>query len=625
MLLLMLWGTCLICAWTGIGHMALVLTGAEERSWPFNAVIGVAVLVTLGGWMNLAGLIHSPELITIVVLGDLLFLFYVIRNRAEFAKCYSAFLKLAMWARVLAVGCTLLLLVITVHSLTFAKFSTFDDVPAYLTFPVKLLQFGSLPFEPFSERRVQAGLGANYFLQAFMLVIGDVRSLWFIDAGAGLILFVGCIFRAARKLGNSIEASLGLAALVLAVPLSHINLTYTVLPAAVFVSMFLVGTSERTSPMRGSVLLGLLAATVSLLKSTYLPPALLIAFGIPLLRFERKRWLRTVGEAMLAVLVFAFILLPWMVDMGRKEGTMLYPLLGKGYDIAAYGPVPHWINPGHYPIVLGLAMLVALASAAWVHFIVSRGYPYSAEISLLLLVGGVVAVPISVAVAGSSLLRYVSPFELPFCFLFLGSLMRIREKGARRLRFLQFSYAYACVSILAIESYAITHSHFDVYIPTKHGQIANFDDATVVLDAREIQTERDRAARLQRAIPAGQPVYADFMVTFPMDFRRNDFYVADFPGMASLPPGMPTQGSPMALRSYLLSRSIRFVAYSSRLAALREAGLSWPMGRSGTWPFVESINSVDVDHEIEALARTNRVIYDDGDNKVIDLLQPQPH
>jgi len=34
---------------------------------------------------------------------------------------------------------------------------------------------------------------------------------------------------------------------------------------------------------------------------------------------------------------------------------------------------------------------------------------------------------------------------------------------------------------------------------------------------------------------------------------------------------------------------------------------------------MQSLNSVDVDHEIEALAQVSRVTFDDGDVRVIEL------
>jgi hypothetical protein len=201
----------------------------------------------------------------------------------------------------------------------------------------------------------------------------------------------------------------------------------------------------------------------------------------------------------------------------------------------------------------------------------------------------------------------------------LGSLLGLSHAGASRPRLLPLAYLYASALLIAFDAYFATHSNFDLYLRADRREGPNFTTGTVVLEPADLRAEREQAARIQAAIRAGESVYADFMVTFPMDFRRNPIYVADFAGMASLPPGMPTQKAPEPLRLYFLTNHVRYVAYSAKLAELREGALGWGSSPSSTWPTVQSLNSVDVDHEIKELARTNRVIFDDGDVRVIEL------
>jgi hypothetical protein len=56
-------------------------------------------------------------------------------------------------------------------------------------------------------------------------------------------------------------------------------------------------------------------------------------------------------------------------------------------------------------------------------------------------------------------------------------------------------------------------------------------------------------------------------------------YVADSPGMSSLPACMPTEDVPPALWAHL-SHSIRYVAYSTKLIALSDDILNWPQSRA---------------------------------------------
>jgi len=626
---LCLWAVCLFLSWIGCGQSVLRLLRFSELSWPFSGVIGASLFIFVGGFLNLASLVNRPALIALVVLGDILFLLQLGLTKDRLMTHYSSFVQLPVYTRVLAVVCAVILLVISMGSLCYPKFNWSDDLFAYLTYPVKLLQLGSLPFDPFSERRIQSGLGASYFLQSFMLVAGDVRSLWFPDAGAGLILFAGCVYRAGRRLENAVLPCLGLALLVIAIPLFHGNLGMTVLPASIFASMFLAESAPRTSPILRSAMLGLLAAAVTALKSTYLPAAVLILPLMHLLRIRNGTMLRTIRDALVSALALLAVLVPWMLDMKRKEGTLLYPLLGKGYEMSAYGPVPHFISPGSYPAVVGLVALFIFVFAAIVHWLAANKASYAAQISTLVLAIGLVQLPLSVSVEGASIMRYTMPFDLPFVLILLASLMRISANGWTAIRRLAIAYLFTGGMILTMGSYAMTHDRFAIYaLSLGHPQAFYFykdvGGISATLNNDNLWRERQIEPRLQDSIPPGEAVYANSMPTFSMDFRRNPIFISDYPGMSSLPPGMPTQGTPAELRIYFLNKSIRYIAYNVSDVSNTDMALGFQRVPGWTWPLRQGMTASDVNHRVVALAHNYRVIYDDGDERVIDLLQLQP-
>ena len=74
----------------------------------------------------------------------------------------------------------------------------------------------------------------------------------------------------------------------------------------------------------------------------------------------------------------------------------------------------------------------------------------------------------------------------------------------------------------------------------------------------EIQTY----ANLQDSVPAGKTILVRMDKNFLFDFKRNNIYLDDSPGGASLPPGMPFFKGPEPVAAYLLSKNIRYVAYS---------------------------------------------------------------
>jgi hypothetical protein len=622
--LLCLWALCLSLAWIGTGWQIMRVLGFTEISWSLSGVVGLSAFIFVGGFLNLAGLVHRPSLIVLVVLGDILFAVTLASSKSRLSESWASFVQQPLYVRSLALVCAAMLIIFASVSLIFSWVNVFDDLPAYLSFPVKLIQLGSLPFDPFSERRVQSGLGANFFLQSFMLVVGDVRSMCFIDAGAGLILFAGCIYQAGRRLGNTAAVCLSLVVLILLVPLSHLNLTMATLPAAIFTALFLIETADEAPAVSKSALLALLGAAVAMLKSTYLPLALLILLTWHLLRLREGPWKRAVREALIGGVLFLVALLPWMLDLKRKEGTMLYPLLGKGYEIAAYGPVPHFFSAGLYPVEAGLAVLIVCAVAAAMNWMAARGLRHASKVSLMALSGGLVVLPISIAVAGSELSRYTRPFLLPLALILLASLARISLMGgserARRL----ILGTCAATLVLGLVTYGKRDRSliFYKYIFRHRQAEAALDSSYFKLSDDVLARENKRQWRLQNTIPPGQAVYASFLPTFAMNFQRNSIYIADFPGMTSLPPGMPTQGAPTALRSYLLSKSVRYVAYSRKLTAEMDEVLHEPPPKPGhTWSYMEALNSTDVDRQILSLSETCRVIYDDGDERVIDLSQ----
>jgi hypothetical protein len=135
----------------------------------------------------------------------------------------------------------------------------------------------------------------------------------------------------------------------------------------------------------------------------------------------------------------------------------------------------------------------------------------------------------------------------------------------------------------------------------------------------DLQAEREQGSHIQTGLPTGESLYAGLMVTFPMGFRRDPIYVADFPGMASLPPGMPTQRAPEAPRSYLLANQVKYIAFSAKLMRLTLSDTERSLSASRAWPRVQLLNTGDVDREVEALARTSRLVFDDGEVRVLAL------
>jgi hypothetical protein len=127
--------------------------------------------------------------------------------------------------------------------------------------------------------------------------------------------------------------------------------------------------------------------------------------------------------------------------------------------------------------------------------------------------------------------------------------------------------------------------------------------------------------KMQQSIPQGETVLTRLAKPFLLDFRRNKIFIADYPGGASLPPGMPFFRGAEALADYLNLKSIRYVAYSYA----NEANFQWSqfgerLKNPYSWVRTQAIHTFDFQNNLKQLGDSRKRIYDDGDIFVLDML-----
>ncbi len=645
-LLLLAWGTCIFCAFLGYGSAIFRLFGIRSAPWALTGCTGLAFVTAIGGLLNLAACITPSVLTSLIVAGDFFLCWSVWRHTKAFPeRVRRMFDELARkpYAPVLMIM-LIVLVAIPVFGNVRARASSFqlDDLAAYLTFPPETLQLGGLPFDPFNERRITSCLGAPYFLQAFMLVLGDVRSIPFIDVSIGYILYAGVVFSICRTLALSLAQSLCITMLIFVTPVFRLNLTMVVLPAALFAALFWTEIYPALGDRLGwrrSVLLGSIAALLCSLKSNYLPPAVLICLfyylGIFLIR---PRW-APVRQVAIFVFTFLICIVPWMLDMKRKEGTYLFPILGRGYDASAYGVIP--MPSGSHTFmastslsvwvpVLALAAPLFLAAGAALLAGRERIEPEWLPLSTFLLSMGIAALAVAASTGGEAMGRYTGPFQIPALLIFAAFILRWwRNVSGRRSLWLKVAAAMPALGVAFFVVAFGVRAHQYVRYARDLGLLAPptpFDMAT----------EHRRIAALQAAIPDRERMLVNLLVSFPFDFKRNRIFVADFVGMAGLPPGMPVGKGPDALRAYLLEHSIRYIAYdftrigfngisAARLPnhfpnATLQTVLANPaaFGRS-SWSTLQAKVYEDEQDNFRALAKSYKHVYQDPYTYVLDL------
>jgi ACR3 family arsenite efflux pump ArsB len=642
------WGACILCAFLGYGRAFLNLCRVRNAPWSLAGIVGISLVAVAGGVLNLFGDIVSSALITVVVVGDLLLLWYGWRGVVRLGPALEKYRQdLSQGYRKTALGLlALVLLAIPIlrNVSTNPNLFGYDDWSGYVTLPAETSQLGTLPPDPFNERRITTSLGAPYFLQSFMLVCGDLRTLPFIDTAVGFILYAGILFAVFRLFELPASTCFAALLLIVVVPLVRSNLTMVVLPAAMFGALFFIEAAPSLGEginWQRSVLLGLVAASVTCLKSNYLVPAVLICGFFYLAMFVSQKRIRVLGHAGLFAGVMFLGLLPWMWDMKLKEATYLFPIFGRGYDASAYGlPLPSgshtvpisdsfwiwlWVLPYAGPVfVAGWAVLMAYRAKAEQNFLTVASFFLAVAFAI---------VTVAASTGGDSMARYVVPFQIPALLLFVAFLLRIRGKWKGRRVWLQAAVASCVLGLLFNALYFGVRTGEYLRYAQEAGLARPVDP---FLYHVSVEDENRRLAALQKAIPPEQAMLARLFVSYGFDWKRNPIYIADWIGMAGLPPGMPVGKGSEALRTYLLEHSIRYVAYDYKRTRLPdpfpgvglEALLRNPAGFGRhSWVTLQAKVSEYEQQSITTLAHTYDHVYDDGQVYVLDLqrLQARAH
>ena len=638
-LIVVAWALLSLLAYIGYGYYPLRLAGVEPR-WPFAGTIGIGFVIALGGVLNLMKGLTRPALIAIVICGAVLWLL-AFRNqwgriRGEVREFWRDIIG-NRWKSAISVLLLTLLAASFFGNIITYRFKLQDDLVAYGDYAVQTAELGTLPANPFGERRIQSSLGSGYLLQAITLVVGDVRSLYVPDISLGFLLAVGAVYLIARRrLGRGV--SLLLASLVFVLCFLLINASFYILPEALVLTLCWLGIDSPNDSARWlfrCALIGITAAALASLKSTYLPFSFffcLFLFASYLFTFRRAYI--ALGGLICAGSAFA-VLFPWMLDQHRKESTWLFPILGKGFDASAY--------PG-LALPSGHAGLLAMRWTVWkyslpfltiwavtiVLLLVWRKLRQEVEWPTLVALAGAAALgtfAIISATGGDSITRYTGPTQIPSIIVMAGIFLGWLQ--SRRLSQIQWRWFMATVGALAC-----------IFLwngPIRQGMWLQYPE--FVLQQKSLEKNRidywrqvQTMDNIQSAIPPGATVLVVTIPSYAFNVRRNHIFVDDLPGGSGPPPGPPITTDSEQLRSYLLHYGIDYIAFTRGytapdmpanmpiyIAKLREI-IAHPSNEGVyTWQHMQNAMMSLRGAQIRQLSQHYRIVFDDGANVVIDL------
>jgi hypothetical protein len=138
----------------------------------------------------------------------------------------------------------------------------------------------------------------------------------------------------------------------------------------------------------------------------------------------------------------------------------------------------------------------------------------------------------------------------------------------------------------------------------------------------DLEKETVRIHALQAAMPKDSKVLLRVDMPFLADFSYQKVFVMDWPGNVGPAPGVPFSESPEVLASYLREQGIRYIIYSYKNEALFSAKnpeLVDRINHPNPWIRTQTLRTFAVQSQIESLSRQYRVVYDNGQDFVLDL------
>jgi hypothetical protein len=633
----------------GWGLAGLQLLRFNRPPLALAGSFGVALLITLGGWMNLLHLLSPTAMYVLVGTGILLAAYTAFQSSRRGSEPTPA----EPWdlpSKIVVGAALLVLAAMMLGSLRPLVWCT-DDLVGYIAFAKKTLDIHSLQSDPFSERRIVSGLGGGIFLDALMLSQGDFRALKFIDECFGLGLYALSLWTIGR-LWKTPRWAVGLG--LIGIPIATLiqaNLTIVFLTSAaslaILIVLFKTSTDEGWSG-RGTLVIGIIAGALLTTKSTNIVFLLLFWFLTLVLLMLLKQRARVLKQGAIALLVAILIALPWSIAQRANEGTYLYPMLGKGYHASAYHILPDPSQAGSLTIAAFVAapdllMMLGCLLAAW---LLTRGWAawWRASIFGFAAAAALVVPAIALSTGGEGVERYTAPFTMPMVLLlvFLVSQPR-RGHDLHPGRFVG-------IFVLAISGFYVTHfigyrlqwyrqeTHL-LYeavgrlprVPTPYRKVA---------DSPYFKQEEERDLRGQAVLPMGATALSVVESPYGFDYQRNRIYICDFCGMSGLPPGMPVDQGAQAIREYLLSLGIPYIIFDRRRDDWHRPWEEYTRNPHGLgvrymyhnevdahlqvlWGLLEVYVNSHVTKQLYDIVNSSPIIYDDGILVVARIGTPQ--
>ena len=620
----LLWCALVFVSIAGYGAALLRLFDVRRPSVAFAATSGIGVVIFLGGCLNLIDAITPPVLLVLILFGLLAAIFLRMTVAEPEAPNESAahFTPSSRTVKLLLILLVVIFVIRIAASVRAGQYQESDDYNFYLAAPGKMLQLHHYAADPFSERRITASIGGNYFLQTLFLVALPLTNLQMADRTLGLVLLAFLAWSLATEFRLTQAQRIIFALLVFFTPQLQFNLTFVLLPSALFFGLVYLAANRKLlaeRPILLSLLLGIVTGAIATTKSTYLPHGVIFVGCIALFQGRRRGLSAAVRTFLLAALGAFIVMAPWMIANHSASGTFFYPLLGPGYQYGAYGLYPPPSGAGASIILHKVVpFCIPLFLLFVIEWVLGDRDEQAEAILALSAAAFSAALLVGIATGGDSVRRYNYPCMLTALVLVYIVFSRRANAAptSRRWPALQAATVLMVV-ISAISIWGNRLSNEFMQIPWS----LNFSLHETPIVPPGLPAEY---AAMQQAIPTDQGTLATVVYGFLLDFRAHPISIADFPGTASLPPGWPSGQNGEALARYLLANHLRYLVYdyAGFAGSVHEAPHVIHDPSRTQWIHSQAAITLDSHRQLAELAQSRRHLYDDGKIYVLDLATP---
>ncbi|MBF0594964.1 MAG: hypothetical protein HQL22_08340 [Candidatus Omnitrophica bacterium] len=611
------WVAALLAAFVGWGRLINgVIYTEQEFSWGELAAWGVAFSTVIGGVLNLSQAISRQTAIMFVILGFVYFCMYFWRRVADVLINFprKVFLlwrgdTISLLGLCIVGGLLIFQLALSIAGI---RPNIYDDYQAYFVFPQKMLLQGCLGNDPFCDRRF-GFLGGGAFLQVLLLSVLPIKNIFVMDYGLGCVIAIGLLFRLGHKMTGNRRMCILLAILFLLLPMPVLNISSAIMGLAIILSIYSFVVDDRkvgfSASVRRAIVIALLVAGVATLKSNlivFITIFYLAMYAFKIFYSSDKLYLGL--EFLMSFFLIILFLLPWMLASYHSTGTMLYPLLGRGFHSSAYGFFefpPIRINDffdvfswkmASWP---DLALMALLSCAAYQQAGIRKAFCGAAGLSTF---AGIIAIIVLTHTPRYYAFVFYAGVLVMYCLVFSSF---ISLSGASFTK--KVLYALICCFTLFI---------FRGFADQPPGSFLLYPHRVSENFGLEIDNniEREIYFHAQAAVPPAETILAQTKMPFLFDFKRNNIYIVDWIGFGPKP-GMPILKGSEAISDYLLSQGIKYVIFSDNMSFK----FNPPVFPNNTWTY-QQVNLTDIFYRsIYELSKKRRVISIYGNLVVLDL------